>query len=75
MYTTENFPTKKSLREAVASGQPVTTFQPNGRGGASWFEAQTEGTIYLEGPHYPAPHKWYASCEVSGGVIVAGSIS
>ena len=39
MYTVENFKTKKALKEAVASGVQVDTFQPG-----DMFLAQTEGT-------------------------------
>lgn len=24
----------------------------------------------LEGPHYPAPHTWYAEATVEGGVVM-----
>ena len=30
MYTDINFKTKKALKEAVAAGKEVTTFQPGG---------------------------------------------
>jgi hypothetical protein len=66
MYTDINFQTKKALKEAVAGGKIVTYYQPGPFGGN---ETQN-GTIYLEGPHYPAAHKWYASATVANGVIV-----
>ena len=69
MYTTENYASKAALKRAVAAGEKVTTWQPGGM-----FPAATEGQIYLEGPHYPAPHRWYASARVTGGVIVPGSV-
>ena len=28
------------------------------------------GTVYLEGPHYPAAHTWYASGEMKDGILV-----
>jgi hypothetical protein len=65
MYTTKNFKTKKELKNAVANEERVTYWQPP-FGGA----VPSEGTIYLEGPHYPEPHRWYAAAEVRGGVIV-----
>ncbi len=68
MYTTTNYESKKALKEAVASGVQVEVFQPGG------FPATTEGTVYLEGPHYPKPHTWYASAKVVGGIIVPGSV-
>lgn len=66
MYTTENFKTKKALKEAVASGQIVTYFQPGPFGG----NEPENGTIHLEGPHYPEAHKWYAEAQVLHGRIV-----
>jgi hypothetical protein len=69
MYTVENFRSKKALKEAVASGKHVDTFQPGGI-----FPAKRDGAIALEGPHYPAPHTWYASATVKDGVIVQGSV-
>jgi len=66
MYTTRNFKTKKELKEAVAKGEQVTYFQPGPFGGR---EPQ-DGTITLEGPHYPEPHRWYAQAEVKNGMIV-----
>lgn len=69
MYTTKNFKSKKALKEAVAAGEKVSTFQPGGL-----FPPTTEGSIALEGPHYPEPHRWYASAVVEDGIIVAGSV-
>ena len=64
MYTTENFPTKKALKEAVKAGQKVTLYAP-GLG-----SPKQNGIEYVEGPHYPKPHSWYAEVEVKGGVVV-----
>jgi hypothetical protein len=68
MYTDINFKTKKALKDAVKAGKQLTYFQPNGD--VTGREAPLNGTIYLEGPHYPAPHTWYAQAEVKDGVIV-----
>ncbi len=65
MYTTVNYKTKKALKEAVAAGIKVSTYQPGGM-----FPATREGAITLEGPHYPAPHTWYAEAVVHDGIIV-----
>lgn len=79
MYTSKNFKTKKELKDAVAAyntispqdgqrmGRAVTYYQPNDMGFAP---LTMDGTVYLEGPHYPQPHKWYAQAEVESGVIV-----
>jgi hypothetical protein len=70
MYTTIDFPTKKALKEAVAAflagtGPAVTFYQP---GGYFPAEVHEDNKIYLEGPHYPKPHSWYAVAWVEGGV-------
>jgi hypothetical protein len=65
MYTTTNFKTKKALKEAVSAGRRVTYYQPGPFGG----KEPTDGIITIEGPQYPEPHRWYAVCEVTGGVI------
>lgn len=66
MYTTKNFKTKKELKEAVAKGESVTFFQPGPFGGRE----PKDGTIFLEGPHYPEPHKWYAEAIAKDGKII-----
>ena len=69
MYTVENFKSKKALKEAVNSDKQVETFQPGGI-----FPATRDGSIALEGPHYPEPHRWYVSAVVKDGIIVKGSV-
>lgn len=64
MYCSPNFKTKKALKEAIAKGQKVTVFSPGP------FPCPSNGTISLEGPHYPEPHKWYATAVVENGIIV-----
>lgn len=71
MYTHRNFLTKKDLMEAVKRNQEgrgpgITYYQP----GPFNDKCPRDGTIYLEGPHYPKPHKWYAEAEVKDGVII-----
>jgi hypothetical protein len=82
MYTNKNFKSKKELKAAVeawnkaviehgANGNfngvgPVTYYQPGPFAG----NEPKDGTIYVEGPHYPQPHKFYAACIVKDGVIV-----
>lgn len=70
MYTTKNFKSKKALKEAVKSGQYVTIFQYNDIFDNPQGKPDYTGTVSLEGPHYPEPHKWYASAEVVNGKIV-----
>lgn len=66
MYTDKNYRTKKQLKEDVAAGVRVTYYQPGPFGG----NEEQNGEIFLEGPHYPEAHKWYAQATVKGGVIV-----
>ena len=66
MYTSKNFKTKKALKEAVANGERVTVFQPGPFGG----NEPRDGKVFVEGPHYPEPHKWYAECTLKDGVVV-----
>jgi hypothetical protein len=55
------------LAHKTPKPKPVRYYQPNDMGFAP---LPLDGTIYVEGPHYPQPHKWYATCEVKDGVIV-----
>jgi hypothetical protein len=83
MYTDKNFKTKKELKAAVESynvwanltpeaqanfprPRPVTYYQAGPFGG----NEPKDGTFCCEGPHYPAPHTWYATCTAKNGVIV-----
>ena len=66
MYTDKNYKTKKALKEDVAAGKEVTFYQPGPFGG----NEPTDGTITLEGPHFPEPHRWYARATVKNGIIV-----
>jgi len=65
-YCVEDFKTKKELKEAVAAGQQIRTYQP----GPFSSNHPVNGTVYLEGPHYPKPHTWYAQATLKDGVIV-----
>ncbi len=66
MYVSPNFKTKKALREAINSGEDVTIFQPGPFGG----NEPSSGTIHgVEGPHYPEPHRWYASVVLEEGKV------
>jgi len=64
MYTNPNFETKKALKEAMEAGKTVTVFAPV-------LGAPVEnGTEFVEGPHYPKPHTWYAQVEMKDGKVV-----
>jgi len=66
MYTHTNFKSKKALKDAVAAGQKVTVYQPGPFGGSE----PRDGSVALEGPHYPQPHRWYATATLKDGVVV-----
>jgi hypothetical protein len=51
MYTDINFKSKKEFKEAVKSGKNIRLYSP-GLG-----TAKENGTEFVEGPHYPEPHK------------------
>lgn len=63
-YVSPNFKTKKALKEAIAAGKRVEVYQP-GLG-----TVPDNGTVYLEGPHYPAPHRWYAQGVMENGRLI-----
>jgi hypothetical protein len=65
-YTNVNYRTKKSLVQDVKAGKRVTVYQPGPFG-----PGVKDGICYLEGPHYPEAHKWYASAIVKAGVIIS----
>ena len=68
VYTDENFRTKKALIEAVKAGKAVTVYQPNDMFGNGIVK---DGQHCAEGPHYPEPHKWYATITVKDGKVVS----
>ena len=65
-YTDKNYKTKKALKDDFAAGKEITVYQP-GIGNSK----VPDGKAYLEGPHYPEPHKWYAQVTVQNGVITS----
>jgi len=65
-YTSVNFKTKKEVKDAIAHGEKISVFQPGPFGGP-----MVDGKVYLEGPHYPKPHRWYAEGMLRGGFLVS----
>lgn len=68
MYVSPNFKTKKAFKEAVKKANETgvgfpEVFSPGP------FPAPTKGETSVEGPHYPAPHTWYARVLVSDGKV------
>jgi hypothetical protein len=71
-YSVHNYKTKKQLKEAVQAylnnpqqNPPVRAYQPGGIASPDL----PDGNHCIEGPHYPEPHKWYATCTVKNGII------
>ena len=69
MYTQQNFRTKKDLKQALDSGIEVPYYQPGGMFPTPMYPEG--GTVYLEGPHYPEPHRWYATAKVKNGIVLS----
>ena len=67
MYVSPNFKTKKALKEAIAARTTIQVYQPNNMFGVI---VPTDGTVSLEGPHYPASHTWYANGTMQKGKLV-----
>lgn len=65
-YCDTNYKTKRAMKEDFKNGVQINVHQPGGV-----FTPEVEnGRIAIEGPHYPKPHRWYASVEVLGGKII-----
>ena len=66
MYVDFNPKTKKALKEAVKNGERMTIFQL----GPFDNSATRNGRGYVEGPHYPQPHRWYATATLENGLVI-----
>lgn len=66
MYITPNYVSKAAAKRAIAAGETVTAFQP-GYGP----EAPANGTVSVEGPHYPEPHRWHGQATITNGRVTA----
>lgn len=64
MYVDPNFKTKKELKDAVKNGKRISVYAP-GLGSPNM-----NGVEYVEGPHFPEPHRWYAKVQVQNGLVV-----
>lgn len=63
-YVSPDFATKSALKKALAEGRPVEVYQP------FLGDVPVNGTIQLEGPHYPRPHTWYCTGVMENGRLV-----
>lgn len=64
-YVDPNYKTKKEFVSAVKAGYKHYTYNPSGM-----FPVCQNGTDVVEGPHYPQPHRWYASVTVKDSVVI-----
>lgn len=64
MYVDPNFKTKKALIEAVKTGQAVIVYSPGP------FPCPQNGKVSVEGPHFPEPHRWYATVVIEDGRVI-----
>ena len=64
-YVSPNYRSKKDLKAALAAGKDVDVYQ------LGMGTVPDNGTVYLEGPHYPEPHRWYAQGRMENGKLVA----
>lgn len=67
MYVSPNFPSKAAIKRAIAAGETITVFQPNNIFG---IVPPENGTVTVEGPHYPKPHRWYGKATLKDGKVV-----
>jgi len=65
MYTQIDFKSAAALKRALNAGEKIRCYSPG------VFPCPTNGTISLEGPHYPKPHTWYATGEMKDGLLVS----
>jgi hypothetical protein len=66
MYTVKNYRTKKAMITDLKNGVRIEVYQP----GPFGPDVMTDGPGAIAGPHYPEPHRWYASCVVKDGVVI-----
>ena len=65
MYVLPDYKSKAALKRAVEAGERVVIFQPGPFGG----NEPDNGTVVVEGPHYPKPHTWGASVTLVDGRV------
>lgn len=64
-YVDPDYKSKKEFKEAITKGARPETYNYSGM-----FPTTQNGRDTIEGPHYPKPHKWYASVQVENGRVV-----
>lgn len=66
-YATRNTKSKTALKRVVEAGEDIGIWQP----GPFGRDVFPDGEYAIEGPHYPEPHRWYATAVVKDNKIVA----
>ncbi len=67
-YTRKDYPSKIAIKRAIAAGEQIACWQP---GPFSDGNDLPDGSVFLEGPHYPKPHCWCGKGKIEGGVLVS----
>ena len=65
-YVDPNYSSKKAFRAAIKAGVEHRPYNPSGM-----YPTPSNGPDVIEGPHYPKPHKWYASVMVKDGIVIS----
>ena len=65
MYVSSNPKSKAALKRSLAAGERLSVYA-NALG-----TVPHNGTVDLEGPHYPKAHSWYGQGTMKDGVLVS----
>ena len=72
MYVSPNFKTKKALKEQLKQNTDPTGYHKHIEVFAPGLgTVPQDGRVFLEGPHYPQPHKWYGEGTMKDGELVS----
>lgn len=66
-YLTTNFRSKAAAKRALRASEKFGVWWPGL--GAPPDPSTYTGSVPLEGPHYPEPHRWYGNATVENGVV------
>lgn len=66
-YTRKDFKSGAELKRALKAGEKIEVYQPNGD--ITGATIPRNGTVFLEGPHYPKPHSWYLQGTMKDGFL------
>lgn len=68
MYIDTNPKSKAQIKRDIKAGVVMRVFQPNNMFG---IVPPQNGTVTVEGPHFPKPHRWYGQATLKDGIVVA----